>query len=103
MAKKLVSHDPLFGVTNYHHKVEDGKYVSEDTVDLAPTRDLNTALYNDASKHWKKDLNNHIASIPLPIYFDLKRRGVVDDRKAFLRWLEDGDNRVFRTRPGRLV
>lgn len=103
MSRRFVDYDPLFGVTNYHHDLGDGKYASEDVVDLASTRDLNSALYNDAPRHWKKDANNHIASIPLPLYFDLKRQGIVADRKAFLKWLDNPDNRVFRTRPGRLA
>lgn len=103
MSKRFVAYDPLFGVANYHHSIGDGKYVSEDVVDIAPTKDLNKALFNDAPKGWKHDANNHIASIPLPIYFQLKRQGKVDDRKAFLKWLSDPDNAVFRTRPGRLV
>lgn len=103
MSKKFVEHDPLTGVTNYFHSLGDGKFVSEDVVDIAPTKDANAKLYNDAPKRWKHDANNHIASIPLPIYFDLKRQGIVADRKAFLKWLSDPDNRVFRTRPGRIV
>lgn len=103
MSKKFVAHDPLFGVTNYFHALGDGKYVSEDVVDIAPTKDLNKALFNDADKGWKKDANNHIASIPLPIYFQLKRQGIVEDRKKFLKWIQDADNAVFRVKPGRLV
>lgn len=102
MSKKFVEYDPLTGVTNYFHSMGDGTYVSEDVVDIEPTKDMNRKLFNDAPKRWK-DTNNHIASIPLPIYFDLKRKGVVADRKAFLKWLQDPDNAVFRTRPGRLV
>jgi hypothetical protein len=103
MSKKFVEYDPLTGVTNYFHALGNGQYVSEDVVDVAPTKDVNTRLFNDADKRWKHDANNHIASIPLPIYFDLKRKGIVADRKAFLKWLSDPDNRVFRTRPGNIV
>jgi len=102
MSKKFVEYDPLTGVTNYFHALGDGTYVSEDVVDIEPTKDLNRKLFNDAPTRWK-DTNNHIASIPLPIYFDLKRKGVVADRKAFLKWLQDPDNSVFRVRPGRFV
>jgi hypothetical protein len=103
MSKRFVAHDPLFGVSNHFHALGDGKYVSEDVFDAAPTVDLNKRLFNDAPKGWKHDANNHIASIPLPLYFDLRRKGVVADRKAFLKWLSDPDNRHFRTRPGNLV
>jgi len=41
-----------------------------------------------------------VASIPLNVYYDLKRRGIADDPKAMKKWLNDPDNRVFRTREG---
>jgi hypothetical protein len=103
MSRKFVDYDPVFGVTNTFHALGDGKYVSEDVFDAAPTVELNKALFNDAPKRWKHDANNHIASIPLPIYFDLKRKGVVGDQKRLFKWLEDPDNRAFRTRPGKLA
>jgi len=102
MSKKFVAHDPLFGVTNYFHEIEPGKYASEDVFDAAPTVETNKKLFNETRK-WNQDGNNHIASIPLPLYFELKRKGIVDDRKAFLKWLSDPDNRFFRTREGKIV
>jgi hypothetical protein len=36
------------------------------------------------------------------VYYDLKRRGIIDDPAAFRAWMNDPDNRVFRTRPGRV-
>jgi hypothetical protein len=36
------------------------------------------------------------------VYYDLKRRGIADDPKKFKQWLNDRDNRVFRTRAGTL-
>jgi hypothetical protein len=43
---------------------------------------------------------SRVASIPLSVYYDLKRRGIADDPVALRKWLNDGDNRVFRTREG---
>jgi hypothetical protein len=42
-------------------------------------------------------LGHKVASIPLHIYFDLRRQGIVQDPKAFKRWLNDPDNVAFRT------
>jgi hypothetical protein len=33
---------------------------------------------------------------------ELKQQGIIDDPKALRRWLNDPDNRYFRTRPGRV-
>jgi len=41
-----------------------------------------------------------VASIPLSIYYDLKRQGIVDDPVRLKRWLNDSDNKYFRTRGG---
>jgi len=43
-----------------------------------------------------------VASIPLNLYYDLKRQGIVDDPARFKKWLNDSDNRFFRTRGGRV-
>jgi hypothetical protein len=103
MSKKFVDYDPLTGVTNYFHAMGDGSYVSEDVVDVMPTRETNKALFNDAPTRWKQDGYNHVASIPPTIWFELKRSGIADDEKALLKWIQDPDHSVFRTRPGRLV
>lgn len=43
-----------------------------------------------------------VASIPMNIYMELQRVGIADDEKALRKWLDDRDNSVFRTRPGKL-
>ena len=54
--------------------------------------------YNNTDKKWN-DLNK-VASIPLSVYYDLKRRGIADDPVALKKWMNDSDNQVFRTRQG---
>lgn len=53
-----------------------------------------------------KGFMHKVASIPLAIYFDLRKRGIIGEhdpqRKGLRKWLNDGDNLVFRTRPGTL-
>jgi hypothetical protein len=36
------------------------------------------------------------------IYYDLQRRGILQDEKRLKAWLNDPENRVFRTRPGKV-
>ena len=38
-----------------------------------------------------------VASIPLHILHDLEKRGITKDRKKFKAWLNNPDNRYFRT------
>lgn len=48
----------------------------------------------------KDGFGQKVASIPLHIYFDLRKKGIVQDPKAFARWLNDPENRGVRTAPG---
>ena len=41
-----------------------------------------------------------VASIPLSLYYQLKSEGKLDDQAYMKRWLNDPENRYFRTRPG---
>ena len=38
-----------------------------------------------------------VASIPLVIWRQLQRLGITNDEQALFKWLNDPDNRVFRT------
>lgn len=43
-----------------------------------------------------------IASVPMNVYFDLKKRGIIGDKKKLQAWLNDPDNRFYRTKLGRV-
>jgi hypothetical protein len=96
---KVFSQDPVYGITTYWHYDE-----STDTATLQKSQevegllDINKAHFNDAPNRWGDW--SRVASIPLTVYQELKTKGVVDDERAFKRWLNDPDNRFFRTRPG---
>ena len=98
--KRIFSHDPQNGITKYWHVKENGEYVIETVQDVTAIADANKRQYNDTPNKYR-DVNK-VASIPLPIYYELKRKGIVDDPKALAKWLNDAVNRVFRTRAGTL-
>lgn len=100
MNKRIFSQDPTTGITKYWHVSDKGEYVIETVQDVSKIADLNRAEYNESPSKWG-DVNK-VASIPLPVYYDLKRRGIADDPKALRKWLNDRDNQVFRTRAGTL-
>jgi hypothetical protein len=77
-----------------------GEYVIETQQDVTAIAEANKRQYNDTPDRYR-DVNK-VASIPLNVYYDLKRRGIADDPKKFKQWLNDRDNRVFRTRAGTL-
>jgi hypothetical protein len=63
---------------------------------------------NPGKKGWSGNLfdpKNKIASLPLAIINDLNAKGImrgfnIVDEKALKAWLNDPENRVFRTRGG---
>ena len=98
--KRLFSHDPDAGITKYWHVKGNGEYVIETQQDVSAIANANKRQYNDTpNKHSEM---NKVASIPLSVYYQLKRDGIADDPTALKKWLNDGDNQVFRTRAGTL-
>jgi hypothetical protein len=98
--RRLFGRDPLTGITQYWHVKDNGEYVIETQQDVSAIAEKNKREFNDTPDRYR-DVNK-VASIPLNVYYDLKRRGIADDPKKFKQWLNDRDNRVFRTRAGTL-
>jgi len=101
MSKRLFDTDPMTGITRYWHVKDNGEYVIE-TVQNLDVDQSNRRQRIEADKRTKWGDMNRVASIPLSVYYDLKRQGIADDPKALKKWLNDRDNRVFRTREGAL-
>ena len=102
MDRKLFNKDPVTGITEYFsYNDSDDTFTIETEQDVSGIVGANKRAYNDASKNWKGDMHK-VASIPMNIYMDLQKRGIIDDEAAFKRWLNDPDNQYFRTRPGRV-
>lgn len=96
---RVFSRDAFTGITTY--------WIYDDSADTAVLRkeqdvsgivEMNRADFNDAPARWGD--GQRVASIPMTVYWALKRSGVADDQAALRRWLNDPDNRFFRTRPG---
>jgi hypothetical protein len=106
MYSRVFSEDPITkSKTIFHH---DGENITFEHIDdYSDIIEANKGSMNmfDERARFKSDINR-VASIPLQILFELKRKGilgdgfVVLDQKEFHRWLNDGDNKAFRTRPG---
>jgi metal-dependent HD superfamily phosphatase/phosphodiesterase len=98
--KRIFSQDDATGITKYWHVTGNGEYVVETQQNVSAIVEANKRQYNDTpNKHG--DLNK-VATIPLSVYYELKRKGIADDPKALKKWINDRDNRVFRTRAGTL-
>lgn len=99
MADKVFDVDPLSGITSYwHYDDATDTALIEKRQDVSGILDANKAEFN--ADHGRYGEWTKVASIPLSVYYDLKAKGIVDDPVAMKRWLNDADNRFFRTRPG---
>lgn len=107
MISKLFDEDPITGKREFWHYNPDNDTATIETQvdveDLVDTNKYEHNLHDGANSPWKGDIHR-VASIPMPIWEDLRRKGMLphQDEAAFRRWLNDPDNRAFRTRPGRV-
>jgi hypothetical protein len=100
---RVLSFDPDTGIRElFYYDPDRDRFRIEAIQDVDDITDLNKAQHNEATdRGWKGDLN-HVARIPLVLFYKLKKLGILNDQRAIKRWLNDKDNSVFRTRPGRV-
>ena len=103
--KKILDYDPATKTTQWFHYDEaTDQYGLETVQDVGAIVEANKGQFNqvDERANWKGD-QHHIASIPLSIYHELaKISNNFKDQRVIKKWLNDPDNKVFRTRPGRV-
>ena len=94
--------------TKVAHNDDNGNVVIATEQDVTDIIEQNKREYNANNGAWGGDiLDNKIASIPMTVIDDLNKKGImrgfdVLDQKLFRKWLNDPDNRFFRTRQGRI-
>lgn len=101
---RLMDKDLVSGTeTWFHFDAETEVCTIETRRNVEELLEDNKAVFNhfDERARWGDDLNR-VASIPDFIYYDLVAKGITRDKKAMRAWLNDPDNRAFRTRPGRV-
>ena len=102
----LFSQDADAGTVDYFHDLGDGQYVMETRQDVTGLVEFNKMLQNENTGRWGE--LTMVAQIPLTVLEDLQRKGVIDsmwnlrDEPGFRRWLNDADNRFFRTKLGKV-
>lgn len=105
MRTKLFEEVPESGITRLWHYDDDTDTATIETIQAVdPLIEINKEIHKafDERARWKGDGMERVASLPLNVYYDLKAKGILDDQKKFRAWLNDKDNAVFRTRPGRV-
>jgi hypothetical protein len=97
------------GITTTGFKDDGDQLIVTQEQNITDILEANKADYNetDANTSWGDTLNNRVARIPLTVFQDLEKQGItrgftVIDMKRFKDWLNNPDNRVFRTRAGKI-
>lgn len=99
--RRLISKHPDTGTEQWYvSDPTEGKFRFETVQNVTPFLEAAKASYNSIDERAKWGEMALVARIPNSVYYDLKRKGIADDPARMKRWLNDRDNRFFRTRPG---
>lgn len=95
----VLDHDVLTGTMERMHVTTDQKLVFEQTVDVQSLGERNQALKNAVSRTERlpDGLGVKVASLPMMVYLDLRKRGILDDKVALRRWLQTDEAVPYRT------
>jgi hypothetical protein len=103
MSKRLFDYDPETGTTKWwHYDADKDEATIETEFQVGDLIEANKAQFNSTDERARWGEWNRVASIPMVLFHRLKQQGIIDDPAAMKRWLNDPDNRLFRTRPGRV-
>lgn len=103
MDKRVLDHDPFLGITEYFYYDDDtGECRIEQVQDASRIIEQNNAQRNLTDRNTRWGEWSKVATIPMNIWADLNAKGITRDKAAFKRWLNDPENRFFRTREGQV-
>ena len=105
--ERVVGFDPQTKILEKHYYNPDtGEQALETTGDVTEIAESAKARFNmvDERARWR-DGYNHVAQVPLQVIDQVRRDtgvNLLTDRAAMKEYLNNSDNRVWRTRPGRI-
>jgi hypothetical protein len=99
--KKLFDKDDALGITRiWHYDADKDEATIETRQDVSQIIEENKQEYAQIDERARWGEWTRVASIPMSIYFKMKAEGKLDDEAYMKRWLNDPDNKYFRTRSG---
>ena len=100
---QTIVYDPETGTTKWWHYDADKDEAKIETVfEVGDLIEQNKKQYASTDERARYGEWSKVASIPMALFYRLKNEGIVDDPKRMKAWLNDRDNQLFRTRPGRV-
>lgn len=99
--KKIFDTDKDVGITRtWHYDDATDMATIQTQQDVTDVIEDNKNDFAQVDERAKWGELTKVASIPLSLYYQLKSEGKLDDQAYMKRWLNDPENRYFRTRPG---
>ncbi len=99
--KKLFDKDDALGITRiWHYDADKDEATIETRQDVSQIIEENKQEYAQIDERARWGEWTRVASIPLSIYYKLKAEGKLEDEAYMKRWINDPENKYFRTRPG---
>lgn len=99
MSKRLISDDVDTGIKTYlQYDGTDDDAVIVKEQDVTWIVESNRAAFDSAPKRWG-DMT-HVGRIPMTVYDELQRKGILGDQQELAKWLNDPANAMWRVRPG---
>jgi hypothetical protein len=103
----------IFSVDKATKTIETAQADGEGGLIITTSQDCTDIIENNKAQYAQTDERTRygdwakVASIPLSVFQELNRLGIcqgfaVRDQKKFKEWLNNPENRSFRTRPGRV-
>lgn len=101
--KLLIDEDPVTKTKERLHIDGGGEnFRLETKQNVEPVTDVAKEMRKDSDGRFNLDGQTHVASIPLVVWRELEKEGIAHDDEALKEWLNQRENRAFRTHPGRL-
>jgi hypothetical protein len=95
---RLIEWDANTGMAEAFHETPEGDFFQSEVQDVQHILDYAKVLSDQTpGKEWR-----HSAFVPAAIWNRAVREGWVHDKKAWKKWANDPENKLFRTWPGRL-
>jgi len=103
---KVLEVDPEMGIREDLYYDEERDRIRVETIQVVdPILAISKALHAQTDQRARfggDGFGPRVAQIPMVLWQQLMAKGIVQDRRAFSRWLNDKDNADLRTRPGRV-
>jgi hypothetical protein len=105
--KRVLKRDADTGTVQTAYADGEGGLIIKTSQDVSAIIEQNKREYAETDNHARWGEWSKIGSIPLVVIQDLNQKGIlrgfaVVDQKKFKEWLNNPDNRHFRTRAGRV-